>query len=157
LHAAPRHDPGHDPAAPRRTGPHHPRRDVTGYRPAACRVEGPGLRPRPPARPRRRSAGRAPAAAGRQRDPPAAQRIAALGHRPGLRARTARRPRPLPLATDETVSTPEPGHPSTVTALMLQITAHAERLAALDQREADRGKAVTGQLGQLAAQLTETR
>jgi hypothetical protein len=55
------------------------------------------------------------------------------------------------------VSTPEPGHASTVTAVLLQITAHAERLAALDQREADRGKALTGQLGKLAAQLAETR
>jgi hypothetical protein len=55
------------------------------------------------------------------------------------------------------VSTPEPEHASTITAVLLQITAHAERLAALDQREADRYQALTSQLGQLVAQLADAR
>jgi hypothetical protein len=55
------------------------------------------------------------------------------------------------------VSTPEPGTGSAVTAVLLQITAHAERLAALDQREATRYQHITTQLSQLAAQLAQAR
>ncbi|HUZ53886.1 MAG TPA: hypothetical protein VMU94_15355 [Streptosporangiaceae bacterium] len=46
---------------------------------------------------------------------------------------------------------------SAVTAVLLQITQHAERLAALDQREAGRYQHITAQLGELAAQLAQAR
>jgi hypothetical protein len=50
---------------------------------------------------------------------------------------------------------PDPG--SAVTAVLLQITQHAERIAALDQREAGRYQQITGQLTELAAQLAQAR
>jgi hypothetical protein len=50
-----------------------------------------------------------------------------------------------------------PGSGSAVTAVLLQITQHAERLAALDEREAGRYQQITAQLSELAAHLAQTR
>jgi hypothetical protein len=46
---------------------------------------------------------------------------------------------------------------SAVTAVLLQITQHAERLATLDEREADRYQQISTQLSELATRLAETR
>jgi hypothetical protein len=43
-----------------------------------------------------------------------------------------------------------------LTAVLLQITAHAERLAVLDEREATHHQQTTGRLAELARQLTST-
>lgn len=53
------------------------------------------------------------------------------------------------------VTPDDPG--SAVTAVLLQITQNAERIAALDQREADSHQHMTGQLTELAAQLAQAR
>lgn len=55
------------------------------------------------------------------------------------------------------VDTPGPDTDSAITAVLLQITQHAERLASLDQREADRFQQISAQLAELADQLAETR
>jgi hypothetical protein len=50
-----------------------------------------------------------------------------------------------------------PGSGSAVTAVLLQVTEHAERLAALDEREAGRYQQITAQLAELATHLASTR
>jgi hypothetical protein len=52
------------------------------------------------------------------------------------------------------IPTHDPG--DAVTAALLQITQHAERLAILDQREADHYQQIANRLAALARQLTET-
>jgi len=54
------------------------------------------------------------------------------------------------------VSTPAADPGDVVTGVILQITQHAERLAALDQREADHFRQIAGRLDKLARQLAET-
>jgi hypothetical protein len=54
------------------------------------------------------------------------------------------------------VSTPASGPADAVTGMLLQITQHAERLAALDEREAGHYREITSRLTELARQLTET-
>jgi hypothetical protein len=59
------------------------------------------------------------------------------------------------------VSSPEPGPPGSgagdaLTAVLLQITAHAERLAVLDEREATHHQQTTGHLAAVARELTAT-
>jgi hypothetical protein len=51
---------------------------------------------------------------------------------------------------------PEPGASDVLTAVLLQITAHAERLAVLDKREATDHQQTTGRLAELARELTST-
>lgn len=46
---------------------------------------------------------------------------------------------------------------SALTAVLLQVTAQGERLAALDEREAVRWQRITSQLGEFSAQLAEAR
>lgn len=53
------------------------------------------------------------------------------------------------------MSTPAPSHGDAMTAALLQISGHAERLAALDQREADHYQQIADQLAALARQLDE--
>jgi hypothetical protein len=53
------------------------------------------------------------------------------------------------------VTPDDPG--SAITAVLLQITQHAERIAALDQREAARYQHLTSQLTELSAQLAQAR
>lgn len=55
------------------------------------------------------------------------------------------------------MSTPDSGTGSAITALLLQITEQAERLATLDQREAGHIEHLTRQLGELARSQSETR
>lgn len=55
------------------------------------------------------------------------------------------------------MSTPDSGTGSAITAVLLRITEHAERLAALDQREASHIEHLTRQLGELARSLSQTR
>jgi len=54
------------------------------------------------------------------------------------------------------VSTPASGPADAVTGMLLQITQHAERLAALDEREAGHYRDIIARLAKLARQLTET-
>jgi hypothetical protein len=54
------------------------------------------------------------------------------------------------------VNTPDRGPADAVTAVLLQITQHAERLAVLDEREASHYREITSRLTGLASQLTET-
>jgi hypothetical protein len=54
------------------------------------------------------------------------------------------------------VSEPASGPADAVTAVLLQITQHAERLAVLDEREAAHYREVAAQLSQLAARVEET-
>jgi hypothetical protein len=51
---------------------------------------------------------------------------------------------------------PQPGAGDALTAVLLQITAHAERLAVLDEREATHHQQTTGRLTELGRQLTAT-
>ena len=51
---------------------------------------------------------------------------------------------------------PESGAGDVLTAVLLQITAHAERLAVLDEREATHHQQTTGRLAELARELTST-
>ena len=51
---------------------------------------------------------------------------------------------------------PEPGAGDVLTAVLLQITAHAERLAVLDEREATQHQQTTGRLAELARDLAST-
>ena len=51
---------------------------------------------------------------------------------------------------------PEPGAGDVLTAVLLQITAHAERLAVLDEREATHHQQTTGHLAELAPRLAST-
>jgi hypothetical protein len=55
------------------------------------------------------------------------------------------------------MSTPEHDPGDVVTAIMLQITQHAERLALLDQREAGHLRDITVRLDELARHLAEER
>lgn len=55
------------------------------------------------------------------------------------------------------MSAPNSDADSAVTAVLLRIIEHAERLAALDQREADHIEHLTRQLGGLAESLSQTR
>jgi hypothetical protein len=54
------------------------------------------------------------------------------------------------------VNTPAHDPGDLITGLMLQITQHAERLAALDQREADHAREITDRLDELARKLAVT-
>jgi len=54
------------------------------------------------------------------------------------------------------VSTPASGPADAVTGMLLQITQHAERLAALDEREAGHYRDIIARLAELAGQLTDT-
>jgi hypothetical protein len=54
------------------------------------------------------------------------------------------------------VSTPAHRPADTVTAVLLQITQHAERLAALDEREASHYREIASRLAELAGQLAKT-
>src|ERR1700729_2841301 len=55
------------------------------------------------------------------------------------------------------MSTPDSGSGSAITAVLLQITEHAERLSALDQREAGHIEHLTRQFGELARSFSQTR
>src|SRR5215467_15920672 len=61
-----------------------------------------------------------------------------------------------PAVTSPEPSAPEPGAGDVLTAVLLQITAHAERLAVLDEREATHHEQTTGRLAELARELTST-
>ena len=52
------------------------------------------------------------------------------------------------------MTSPEPGASEALTAVLLQITAHAERLAVLDEREATHHRQTADRLSELARQLT---
>ena len=54
------------------------------------------------------------------------------------------------------MNTPDRGPADAVTALLLQITQHGERLAVLDEREASHYREITSRLTGLGSQLTET-
>lgn len=54
------------------------------------------------------------------------------------------------------MSTPEPGNGDAVTAALLQITQHAERLAGLDERQAGHYREIAGRLTELARQAADT-
>jgi hypothetical protein len=54
------------------------------------------------------------------------------------------------------VSTPAHGPGDVVTGLLLQITQHAERLAVVDQREADHAREIKDRLDELARELAVT-
>jgi hypothetical protein len=54
------------------------------------------------------------------------------------------------------VTSPDSGTGDALTAVLLQITAHAERLAVLDEREATHHQQTAARLSELARQLTST-
>ena len=116
---ASRHDvaySGHDPPAARRVRPGHPRRLRPGHRPAAPRLEEPGLPPRPPPRP-------APGGTRRDRGIPSPRAAGTKHPRPRARRMAPRQRHLLPL---ELTMTPDP-----ITAALQQLADHHEQLTQL--------------------------